>query len=602
MEHQGDEDAAPSAASSETLYVRFRAWLRREWVAALCISLLASAVYAGMAAGAQRLMPDDEHYEEEIVFASQAGVSWDVYSADLDGANEVPVAVSPQREHSPSISPSGSELAYVITDDGAGTSVLHVGDPLGAATTGIAAPPSASDYAPSWSSTEGLLAFTRSVGEGTEIHTLDVRSGFTQQITTDGGAYAAWNPAAPEIAYEARASTDSRDIKVVNIDSGAVRTLTTDSADDIDAAWTPDGNRLVFSSNRGGDNYDLYIMDVASGDVQRLTNDPEDETDAAVSPDGKMIAYTYGRSAADQDVRIMTVSGTRQKDIVAGPSNEANPTWSPDGSRVFFEKVPLGDSNIVRMEPGSEEAATLAGSASGEYYPSWSPDGKRVAFSSSTMGSYDIWTADSKGGDLQRITTGPEDEFFPRWSPDGDAIVFTRGREPDVDLFVVSADQPQEPTRLTRGGGSEPDWHPDGSSILFISRRDGESKLYTVDLLQGRESLLLAVGTQVSWPRWSPDGRRILFTTQAEESSDIAVLDVETQKVTALLKSTEFNDYSGAWSPDGRRVAWVSDRNGDPQVYVADMDDPDGTTEQLLSDGSRQSDPAWGQRARGPSS
>jgi Tol biopolymer transport system component len=591
----------PSDDSGNSWLMATAAWLKREWLVALAISIVAGFIVAGALWAVGKVSPEPPEYREQIAYSSEKTASYDIYSADTDGLNAAAVASGPLSEYAADYSTRGGRLAYVVSDESDDSSAIHIGDPLtGVAEVVIPGEAGGFDFAPSWDGTGQRLAFTRSVGGAEDVFTYNVDSGETTQLTSGGGAYPNWNPVRSQLLYETPKSAGNRDLKLLNLDTMETASLTTDSADDIDPEWTPDGESVVFSSNRNGGNYDMFILDVASGEVEQLTKDAEDETDAAVSPDGRHIAYTYGQTSFDTDVRIMSLSGANQREVVAGPTNESNPSWGGDGSRIYFEKLPQGDSNIDRLAPGADDPLQLMHSDAGEYYPSWSPDGKRIAFSSDAAGHYHIWTASMDGKDLQRLTTDDADDFLPCWSPDGERLVFTRGRSPDVDLFLVSVEPASEAVRLTKGGATDPDWNPDGSSILFVSDRSGESELYQVDLVSGVESKFAEVGGQVSSPRWSPDGKTVLFTRRTDISSDVALFDVGSQKVEVLLGDSTVNDSQATWSPDGRQIAWVSDRDGAASVYFADVDDPVGTAKRLVDDGgSRHSNPAWGRRTIG---
>ncbi len=62
-----------------------------------------------------------------------------------------------------------------------------------------------------------------------------------------------------------------QDVWLVDIESGRLRPLTFDEAEDRDARFTPDGKAVVFSSDRSGI-FNVYRLDLASGRMVRLTN------------------------------------------------------------------------------------------------------------------------------------------------------------------------------------------------------------------------------------------------------------------------------------------------------------------------------------------
>ncbi|MEL7436353.1 MAG: DPP IV N-terminal domain-containing protein, partial [Chloroflexota bacterium] len=79
----------------------------------------------------------------------------------------------------------------------------------------------------------------------------------------------------------------------------------------------------------------------------------------------------------------------------------------------------------------------------------------------------------------------------------------------------------------------------------------------------------------VGRPVWSSDSRMIAFTSEnwdriSDISTDVMVIDVETHDVTNLSQSGAF-DNSPIWSPDNRYVVFISMRDGQSELYVADI-------------------------------
>ncbi|HEX2645765.1 MAG TPA: hypothetical protein VHO95_00920, partial [Candidatus Dormibacteraeota bacterium] len=62
-----------------------------------------------------------------------------------------------------------------------------------------------------------------------------------------------------ELLYSCSAGVSIKgDLFLLDLSSGQVRRLTTDSGLNTDPAWSPDGRRIVFESTRQG-RYDLYL-------------------------------------------------------------------------------------------------------------------------------------------------------------------------------------------------------------------------------------------------------------------------------------------------------------------------------------------------------
>lgn len=82
-------------------------------------------------------------------------------------------------------------------------------------------------------------------------------------------------------------------------------------------------------------------------------------------------------------------------------------------------------------------------------------------------------------------------------------------------------------------------------------------------------------------PTWSPDATHIAYVS----SGDIVLANAA--GIPYWYMGTASNESSPAWSPDGRKLAFVSDRDGQPAVYVMNLD---GTQVVRLASGGS---PTW---------
>ena len=94
---------------------------------------------------------------------------------------------------------------------------------------------------------------------------------------------------------------------------------------------------------------------------------------------------------------------------------------------------------------------------------------------------------------------------------------------------------------------------------------------------------------------WSPDGKRIAYVSERDGNPEIYVVDVDgteeegTQEV--RLTFNEFPDLLPAWSPDGKRIAFVSFPSEGGEIYVMDTDGQNQV--RLTNYPTRDSDPSW---------
>jgi predicted outer membrane repeat protein len=95
-------------------------------------------------------------------------------------------------------------------------------------------------------------------------------------------------------------------------------------------------------------------------------------------------------------------------------------------------------------------------------------------------------------------------------------------------------------------------------------------------------------------PRWSPDGQRIAFAadllTSGDPQLDIYVMSRDGQNVTPL--NTNGMGIQGLdWSPDGRQIVFDSAHEGNPQIYVVNVNG--SSMVRVTNDTETNSDPAW---------
>ena len=224
----------------------------------------------------------------------------------------------------------------------------------------------------------------------------------------------AYSPDGQHVAFTAD-DGQRINLRLLNLETGAVTPLTDGDFLNLDPAWSPDGSRLAYVSTEPNGYYNLFVMKIEDGQpgaARQLTED-----------------HRFGKSRlyfGDYDLHIQ-------------------PTWTPDGDTLLFisnRGIPLGSGGVWKMpllENGVGKA-TLIHKEETLYRtrPHVSPDGKRFIYSSHLGGQFNnLFVLPTAGGEPYKLTFGEWDSFHPRWSPDGEWIAYVDNREGLPALYLL---------------------------------------------------------------------------------------------------------------------------------------------------------------------
>ena len=228
-----------------------------------------------------------------------------------------------------------------------------------------------------------------------------------------------------------------------------------------------------------------------------------------------------------------------------------------------------------------------------------------IVFSAGDEGARDIYVVRADGSGLQTTVFHPADDFAPVWSPDRTRIAYLSNRNGNTEVYAtVSLNEPANPTasmRVTNTGVDESGvrWSPDGQRLVYVSPEgDGMPRIYWADLSNLRPNRLLFGAAGEQDPAWSPDGRWIAFSVLDDRGTPIGIFLRNPDGVNSIQVS-HTADYAPAWSPDGKRLAFVSNRDGNQEVYVAEVREDGSISQQVNVTSNPASDwaPLWDPRS-----
>lgn len=226
--------------------------------------------------------PPRPDYSRGYVWPVHPG--YDLFRADVDGANLVRLTETPGYDAEATFSRDGSRILFTSVRDG-----------------------------------------------DLDLYAMDADGGnvrrLTDEVGYDGGAFFSYDgskivwrahhPTAPEeIAdYSALLADDlvrpSRmEIWVMNSDGTDKRQLTSNGAANFAPYFTPDGGRIVFASNVAdpeGRNFDLYMIDVDGSNLTQITFHADFDAFPMFSSDGSKLVWAsnrHGRAEGDTNIFI----------------------------------------------------------------------------------------------------------------------------------------------------------------------------------------------------------------------------------------------------------------------------------------------------------
>jgi dipeptidyl aminopeptidase/acylaminoacyl peptidase len=137
-------------------------------------------------------------------------------------------------------------------------------------------------------------------------------------------------------------------IFIGDVETGAVRQLTTGDYYEHSIDWSPNGDEIVFVSNREPDpdrvfNYDLFAVRVRDGSIRRITQTKSAEYHPRWSPDGEMLAFlatTRDRTSSettmeDTHVWVMNADGSGRREARQIDARHGPPQWRTNDDLMF---------------------------------------------------------------------------------------------------------------------------------------------------------------------------------------------------------------------------------------------------------------------------
>ncbi len=129
------------------------------------------------------------------------------------------------------------------------------------------------------------------------------------------------------VAYSAWTAGGYRDVRLVDVATGAFHEVTHDRALDLEPTFSPDGKTLYFVSDRSGI-YNVYAYDLATRSLAQVTNVKVGAFCPDVSADGKTLVYV-GYTTLGFDLYAMPIDPARFLPAPPPPPDRPDPPTEP---------------------------------------------------------------------------------------------------------------------------------------------------------------------------------------------------------------------------------------------------------------------------------
>jgi TolB protein len=274
----------------------------------------------------------------------------------------------------------------------------------------------------------------------------------------------------------------------------------------------------------------LFSVDVASGEVRQVNSNSKDNFGARFAPDGRAVAYHSTRTG-NSEVWVCYLDGRPETQITDHESWDLYPDWSPDGERmifvsdregslfkIFIANSDGGGARLLVDQPiilDSQYAPVI-----GSLVSRWSPDGERIAYLAEGEHALALWTVGADGANARKVL---EDATGFDWYLDSRRGIYTRYHGSESEMVAVDLETGEERS-LFVGPLIEMDVAPDGSAVSFcLGQGHMAMGLAVLELEQSSDGLPRAVGepryvvpTTGTWHvhngGWSADSKQIIYT------------------------------------------------------------------------------------------
>lgn len=288
----------------------------------------------------------------------------------------------------------------------------------------------------------GDIVFTADAGGNTDIYKVDEETSAPVRLTTAVGRdfAPAWSPKRDQIAFISDRNGENS-LWVMDWVGEAKEQVSGPSTIVTAFAWAPDSKRIGVEVSAGNSRW-IGVLNIESGELTPLTSQSENVRLGGWSPDAEWLLYAVVDGDAS-GIRRRNPNGVDEITITNGL--DTNPRWSPNGRWIAFNRVSEGGAVDLWITDDDGSATTnLAPDEFDELDIDWAPDSKHVVFVSDASGNAEIYVATPDGKDTKQLTSNRVMDSSPNWKSNGSSILFRSEGDGSFDIYSMNKNGEQQ--------------------------------------------------------------------------------------------------------------------------------------------------------------
>ncbi len=370
------------------------------------------------------------------------------------------------------------------------------------------------------------------------------------------------------------------EIELINIETGAIRSLTYRREGISNLRWSPNGNRLGFiAEDPDSKKPQIFIMPMDGGDPVRITDSKTGVEEFSWSPDGMTMAFVA------QDT-IPNPEAIKHHDN-AFQVTDNNYTVRAALQPWHIWIVPSEGGKAKRLTEGTWSLRSDQGTMSPL---AWTPDGKAITFQQLP----DVWEGnawhctvaqvDTSGGKITTIITD-QGSGTPEYGPGSGILAFMRPRNGDQNngnaIYVDIDGTITDATRQLDRNFNNYVWLPGGKAMLLAGEKgtrgviwdqpvDGSARELNLGDIEAGGQISVSRNGVIAFIGSTPTHPSELYVMKSIDSSPKRLTDLNAFVDSLALGRTEGIDWKGPnnFDEDGVLTYPVGYKSGDKYPLV----------------------------------